>query len=89
MVKIARRMKGLPVASSMRFLENIKDLSHEDALLIVYYRNEENPYAATFRLEENKLCEPAWIDEIKKLQTFAKNVCITNLVKHMVMEAKK
>ena len=26
---------------------------------------------------------------MKKLQTFAKTRCITNLVKHMVMEAKK
>jgi hypothetical protein len=45
-VKIARRMKGLPVTSVTRFLENIKDLSHEDAPPIVYYCNEENPYAA-------------------------------------------
>jgi hypothetical protein len=40
-------------------------------------------------LEENKWGEPAWIDEVKKLQTFAKTRCITNFVKHMVMEAKK
>jgi hypothetical protein len=87
--KIARRKKGLPVASIMRFLENIKDLSHEDAPLIVYYCNKENPYAAKFGLEENKWGEPAWIHEIKSLQIFAKTVCIINLVKHMVMEANK
>ena len=87
--KIARRKKGVPVASIMRFLENIKDLSHEDAPLIVYYCNKENPYAAKFGLEENKWGEPAWIHEIKSLQIFAKTVCIINLVKHMVMEANK
>jgi hypothetical protein len=42
-VEIARRTKGLPVTSITLFLENIKDLSHEDASPTVYYCNEENP----------------------------------------------
>ncbi len=79
----------MPVTSITQFLENIKDLSHEDAPPIVSYCDEENPYAAKFGLEENEWGEPAWIDEIKKLQTFVKTMCITDLVKHMVMEAKK
>ncbi len=36
-VKIARRTKGLLVTSITQLLENIKDLSHEDAPPIVYY----------------------------------------------------
>jgi hypothetical protein len=86
-VEIARRMKGLPVAFIMQFLKNIKDLSHEDALPIVYC-NEENPYTAKFGSEKNEWDEPAWIHEKKKLQTFAKTMCIIDLVKHMVIEAK-
>ncbi len=36
-VEIARRTKGLPVTSITWFLENIKDLSHEDTPPIFYY----------------------------------------------------
>ena len=39
--------------------------------------------------KKNEWDEPAWIHEIKKLTTFAKTVCIINLVKYMVIEAKK
>ncbi len=88
-VEIARRTKGLPVASIMWFLENIKNLSHEDAPPIFYYCDEENTYAAKFRPEENEWGELAWIHEIKKLQSFAKTVCIIDLVKHIVMREAK
>lgn len=47
-VEIAKRTKGLPVASIKRFLDNCKHLSHVDAPTIVYYRDDENPYAAKF-----------------------------------------
>jgi hypothetical protein len=64
-VEIAKRIKWLPAASIKRFLNNCKHLSHEDAPPIVYYCNDENPYAAKFGLQENKWGEPAWIHEIK------------------------
>ncbi len=47
-VEIAKRTKGLPVASIKRFLDNCKHLSHEDAPPIVYYCDDKNPYAAKF-----------------------------------------
>ncbi len=42
-----------------------------------------------FWQDENEWGEPAWIHEFKKIETFAKTMCITDLVKHMVMEATK
>ena len=88
-VEIVKRTKGLTVQAIARFLENSKDLSSEDAPPTVFYCDDENPYAAKFGTEENEWGEPVWIEEIKKSQTFANTICITDMVKHMVMEAKK
>ena len=67
-VEIAKRTKGLPVASIKWFLDNCKHLSHVDAPTIVYYCDDENLYAAKFGSKKNEWDEPAWIHEIKNRQ---------------------
>ncbi len=53
-IEIAKRTKGLLVASIKQFLDNCKHLSHEDAPPLVYYCDDKNPDAAKFGSEENE-----------------------------------
>jgi hypothetical protein len=49
----------------------------------------DNPYAARYREEKDEWGQPEWISKIKSSAVFAHQVCITNLVKHIVIHTKQ
>jgi hypothetical protein len=89
MKQIAQTTKGLTVASLQRFVHYCADASSENAPEITYFIDSDNPYAARYGEEEDEWGQPAWKTIIKKSTTFTGVVCITDLIKHMVVQTKK
>eukprot|EP00956_Cyclotella_meneghiniana_P020465 scaffold36269_cov40-Cyclotella_meneghiniana.AAC.2 len=56
---------------------------------VEYYIDARNPYEARFGREPDEWGEEKWKSEILKSSTFSGKKCITELVKHIVLETKK
>ncbi len=80
---------GLTVKILKQYLANCQDASSQNAPLITYSIQANNPFAARYGGEEDEWGQPEWISEIKSSAVFAHQVCITNLVKHIVIQTKK
>ena len=87
---IARRTAGLSIKSLENFVWNCcADLLDGDVPKVKYYLDADNPYAAKFGTTVDMWGEEHWRNEIKKTTAFSGVVCISALVKHIVIETKK
>ena len=88
---IVDRTKGLGEKGLVGFIEycHANLVEGEDAPEIEYYLDAANPYAAKYGRELNEWGEEKWLDEIKKHSSFSDVCCITDLVKHIVVETKE
>ena len=86
---IAGRTKGLTLASLKRFQMSYALASIDNAPAAVYFIDEDNPYAVKFGTEKDVWGQEIRITKMKKSSAFSGKVCITDLVKHMVMQTKK
>jgi hypothetical protein len=84
-----KRPDNLTVKTLKQYLANCQDASSENAPPIIYFTKADNPFAARYREDEDEWGQPEWISKIKSFTVFAHQVCITNLVKHIVMETKQ
>jgi hypothetical protein len=83
------RPKGLTVKALKQYHANCKDASSENSPSITYFTEADNPFAARYGEEEDEWGQPEWISKIKSSTVFAHQVCVTNLVKHIVTQTKK
>ena len=89
---VADRTPGLSFGQLSQYAWNCCDkLFDGDAPEVVYYLDAENPYAARFGTTKDDVwCEEEWRRHMKKnISAFSGVVCITELVKHIVIETKK
>jgi hypothetical protein len=83
------RPEGLTAKALKRYLTNCKDASSENAPSITYFTEANNPFAARYGEEEDEWSQPEWISKIKNSTVFAHQVCVTDLMKHIVKQTKK
>jgi hypothetical protein len=81
-----KRPKGLTAKSLKRYLTNCKDASSENAPSITYFTEANYPFAVSYGEEEGEWGQPEWISKIKSSTVFAHQVCVTDLVKHIVKQ---
>jgi hypothetical protein len=62
--------------------------SINSAPTVIYFIDEDNPYTAKFGTEKDEWGQEVWMTNMKKSSAFAGKVCITDLVKHMVIQTK-
>lgn len=86
---IAGKTKGLKLASLRQFQMSCTLASIDNAPAVIYFINEDKHYAVKFGTEKDKWGQEVWMTNMKKSSTFAGKVCITDLVKHMIMHTKK
>jgi hypothetical protein len=89
MNNIAGRTKGLNIASLKQFQISCTLASINNAPEVIYFIDEDNPYTAKFGTEKDEWGQEVWMTSMKTLPAFAGKVCISDLVKHMVMQTKK
>ena len=88
-IKKVLKTKGLGKASLKKFIEDCDARVVEgDAPEVDYYLDSPNPYAAKYGEELDEWGEEKWRTQIKKASAFAGKVCITALVKHIVVHTK-
>jgi hypothetical protein len=83
------RPDGLTVKAIKQYLANCEDASSENASSITYFTEADNPFAARYGEEEDEWGQPEWISNIKGSTVFGHQVCIIDLVKHIVVLTKK
>ncbi len=86
---IAKGTKGLAVTSLQSYIANCKNISPEDTPTVIHYIDQVNLYAARYGTEKDEWGEERWMTMIKKSTAFPGIVCITTLLKHMIMATKK
>ncbi len=82
------RPEGLTTKALKQYLTNCKDALSENAPSITYYTEADNPFAARYGEEEDDWGQPEWISKIKSSTVFKHQVCVTDLVKHIVKQKK-
>ncbi len=83
------RSEGLTAKALKRYLTNCEDASSENAPSITYFTEANNPFAARYGKEGDEWGQPEWISKIKNSTVLVHQVCVTDLVKHIVKQTKK
>ncbi len=86
---ISGRTKGLNITSLKQFQTSCALASIANAPAVIYLIDKDNIYAEKFGTEKEEWGQEVWMTNMKKSSAFAGKVCITDLVKHMVMQTKK
>lgn len=87
---IADRTRGLSIKTLQKYISHCNEKKADgDAPEITYYLDKENPYAAKFGTTIDEWGEEDWKKEIRKSPTFSGVTCISELLKHIVIESKK
>jgi hypothetical protein len=58
------------------------------SISIIYLIETDNPFAARYGEEEDEWGQPEWKSKINSSAVFAHQVCVTDLVKHIVIQTK-
>ena len=80
------RPEGLTAKALKQFFTNCEDALSKNAPSITYYTEADNPFAARYGEEEDDWGQPEWISKIKSSTVFKHQVCVTDLVKHIVKQ---
>ena len=88
--QIAKNTPGLSIESLEKFRDNCDKVKiiPENAPASIYYIDYENPYIAKYGDTVDEWEEPLWRIEAKK-QALGNCVCITDMVKHIVIHTKE
>lgn len=79
---------GLTINALEKFRDNCDKVIPVNAPDSIYYIDHENPYLAKYGDTVDEWNEPIWRKEAKK-QALSKCVCITEMVKHIVIHTKE
>lgn len=86
--RIAKTTPGLSILSLKKFRDNCGEVKNENAPHSIYYIEHENPYIAKYGETVDEWGEEVWRKEAKK-QALNGCVCITDLLKHIVIHTKE